>query len=109
MSIKNGMINNAFTIEINHPKSSWAIFCFNLQGDMFVNSDWGFYGFAWRAYGKDFLSFLQNTNAQYIVQKFENNHREVSGKKMPAHRIENLTVLVNEFINVLRLNSNDNG
>lgn len=93
----------AETIYISHPKASYGIFCFNSIGDLFVNSDWGFYGYAWRQYGPDeFKKFLSECNADYIVGKFSVNYREVSGKKMPPHRESNLKILVQEFINVLK-------
>jgi len=95
--------NSATTVYVSHPTSSYGIFCYTDTGDLFVNSDWGFYGFAWRHIGNStFKEFLAQTNAEYIVGKFEINHREVSRKKMPAHRIKNLTVLVQEFINHLK-------
>jgi hypothetical protein len=94
----------AETIYISHPEASYGVFCFNSQGDLFINSDWGFYGYAWRSYGKDnpFKKFLSQCNAEYIVGKFSINHREVSGKKMPPHREKNLTILVEAFISELK-------
>ena len=95
--------HTAETIYINHPQASYGIFCFNSVGDLFVNSDWGFYGYAWRSYGENFKEFLAGTNAEYIVGKFSINHTEVSGKKMPKHREENLMILVNEFIKQVKV------
>lgn len=89
----------AETLYINHPTSSYGIFCFNSQGDLFLNSDWGFYGYAWRSYGDDFKEFLGSTNADYILQKFELNFRQVYSKKINAHAKENLLNLINELIN----------
>lgn len=94
---------SAETIYINHPQASYAIFCFNSVGDLFVNSDWGFYGYSWRSFGDNFKSFLAQTNSDYIVSKFSINHRDVSGKKMPSHRESNLKILVQEFINELNV------
>jgi hypothetical protein len=92
----------AETIRIDHPEASYGIFCFNSVGDLFVSSDWGFYGYAWRNTGESFKQFLAGTNSEYIVGKFAINHREVSGKKMPPHREKNLKILVDEFIKELK-------
>lgn len=92
----------AETVYINHPEASYGIFCYNSVGDLFVNSDWGMYGYAWRSFGEDFKEFLATSNADYIVGKFAINHREVSGKKMPVHREKNLMLLVAEFIRILK-------
>ena len=97
------MRNAATTVYINHPEASYAIFCFNQVGDLFINSDYGFFGFAWRSYGDDFEKFLSGTNPDYVVGKLEINYSEVSGKrKMPEFRKEKLLILVREFINHLK-------
>ena len=88
----------AETLRVDHPESSYGIFCFNQDGDLFLNSDWGFFGYAWRSYGDDFKKFLGQTNADYIVGKFGINYQEVAGKKMKPHTIAHLTNLVNELI-----------
>lgn len=92
----------AETIYISHPQASYGIFCFNSIGDLFINSDWGFFGYAWRSYGNDFKKFLTQTNAEYIVGKFEINHKEVANKKMDSYRKEKLLILVNAFIHTLK-------
>ena len=76
-------------------KASYGVFCFNSMGDLFINSDWGFFGYSWRSFGTDFKKFLQTCNSEYLVGKFGINYREVSGKKLPPHREKNLTILVN--------------
>lgn len=96
------MVHTAKTVYISHKTASYAIFCYNSVGDLFVNSDCGFFGYAWRSYGDNFQSFLAQTNADYIVTKFEINHKEVSGKNMPKHRKDNLLILVAEFIAALK-------
>jgi hypothetical protein len=93
--------NKAETVYINHPNASYGIFCFNKDGDLFLNSDWGLYGYGWRAYGKSFKGFLSGCNAEYIVGKFAINYREVSGKKMPPYKEEKITILVETFIQSL--------
>lgn len=94
---------NAETIYIHHPKSSYGIFCLNEDGDLFLNSDWGFYGYAWRSFGDNFKEFLAGCDAGYILGKFEINYIEVNnGKKIPKHRKENLTVLITELTTFLK-------
>lgn len=88
----------AETVRIEHPESSYGVFCFNSMGDLFVNSDWGFFGYAWRAYSGTFKQFLAQTNSDYIVGKFEINYREVANKKMPLHKIVHLRNLVDGLI-----------
>lgn len=94
--------NKAETVYINHPAASYGIFCFNKAGDLFLNSDWGIYGYGWRAFGPSFKEFLSNCNAEYIVGKFAINYREVSGKKLPPYKEEKITILVETFINSLK-------
>ena len=93
--------DSAHTVCIRTKDHSYGIFCFNSKGDLFVNSDWGFYGYAWRAFGSDFQSFLASTNAYYMVGKFEINYRETNNKKMPAHRRKNVERLCAAFIDYL--------
>ncbi len=96
--------HTAETIYISHPEASYGIFCFNDAGDLFLNSDWGMYGYAWRSYGlKSFKDFLAGANADYIVMKFGINYQELAGKKLPKHKSENLLVLVQAFIDQVKL------
>lgn len=100
---------NANTVYVSHPKASYGIFCYNKSGDLFLNSDWGFYGYAWRAYGENFRDFLSHTNAEYIMGKFEINYNLMGGKKkMNENHIKNVTILINELIQFLRKTSNQN-
>lgn len=92
----------AQTWYISHPKFSYGIFCLNDSGDLFLNSDWGMYGFAWRSYGDDFKEFLAQTNADYIVGKFDTNMRYLHSKGMPKHCVKPVTELVNAFIQALK-------
>lgn len=94
-------ILSAKTVRIDHPEASYGIFCFNSAGDLFLNSDWGFYGYAWRAFGDDFHEFLQRANAEYIVGKFQINH----SKKLAPHQRKMLEILVNEFRAAIHPNS----
>lgn len=95
-------IDDAKTYYISHPEYSYGIFCFNSKGDLFLNSDWGMYGFAWRAYGEDFKKFLSNTNADYIFDKFDTNTRYLFAKGLPKHVRKPVTALIESFINELK-------
>lgn len=95
-------VSAATVIQIYHPESSYAIFCFSAKGDLFVNSDWGFFGYTWRSYGSQnsFTHFLAKTNAaEYIVGKLEINYFELTNRrKIPPFRRKNLLVLTELFI-----------
>jgi hypothetical protein len=94
--------SNAETVYINHDEASYGIFCFNDKGDLFLNSDWGFFGYAWRAYGENFKEFLSSCNSDYIIGKFGINYCETSGKKIPPHKEKYVKVLIDQFINHLK-------
>ena len=91
---------DAVVYYINDPKHSYGVFCFNSSGDFFMNSDWGFYGYAWRAFAKDFKDFLAYTDPDYIFQKFANNMAYVYGKNLP--RRKNLEPHVIELIKIFQ-------
>jgi hypothetical protein len=95
--------DNASTIHISHPTSSYGIFCFNSLGDLFLNSDYGTYAFAWRSYGPgEFKEFLKSLDAEYVFGKFQTNNYVTNQKKISKFTEKHLTVLINEFIRVLR-------
>jgi len=73
--------DKAETYHIDHPISSYGIFCFNNKGDLFLQSDWGLYGYSWRAFGKNFKEFIAQCEPDYILQKFFINFNEIGGKK----------------------------
>ena len=95
-------IDSATTVYIHTKDFSYGIFCFNEKGDLFLNSDWGMYGFAWRSYGDDFKKFLSQTNADYIFDKFDTNTRCLFSKGLPKHVRKPVVGLLNEFINHLK-------
>lgn len=64
----------AETVYISCKAYSYAIFCYNSIGDLLINSDYGVYGFAWRAYGDNFKAFLSRCNEHYIYDKLESNY-----------------------------------
>jgi hypothetical protein len=96
------IINNpAETVYINTPKDSYGIFCFNSIGDLFLNSDWGFYGFSWRHMGDGITlkEFIAGCNADYIADKFYTNINTQKDKKdFEKWRRSHVLVLINHFI-----------
>jgi len=92
----------AQTIRVEHPEASYGIFCFNSAGDLFLSSDWGFYAYAWRAFGEDFGAFLASCNTEYIVGKFAITYAEVARKNLPKLNTQKLTQLVDAFREVLK-------
>lgn len=87
---------------IRTEKYSYGIFCITEQGDLFLNSDWGFYGYAWRHFGKNFKEFLIACNAEYVFYKFEGNYQYMMRKKFPKHVAEPVKALFKEFQNALK-------
>lgn len=93
----------AETVYVSHPESGYGIFCYNSKGDLFLNSDYGMYGYAWRHYGDDsFRDFLKSTNADYILGKFETNIRFVRKSGIPLFWKKNLLNLIEAFIKSLQ-------
>lgn len=90
--------DGAETVYISHPIASYGIFCYNSYGDLFLNSDWGMYGYAWRSYAGTFKKFLGQTNSEYLMGKLEQNYRTHMNKKIPKHAYDNIKILVDEFI-----------
>jgi hypothetical protein len=99
------IIDSAVTIYINHPTASYGIFCYNTKGDLFLNSDWGFYGYTWRSFGgSSFEKFLAQTNADYLCGKFATTHNNQmpSAKYWLKGRKEaNVMLLLDQFIKTL--------
>jgi len=91
----------AETVYINTPKDSYGIFCFNSKGDLFLNSDWGFYAYAWRSMGegKTTKQFISSCNADYIAMKFGMNITAMKERKdYEKYRIEHVKVLLQYLI-----------
>jgi hypothetical protein len=91
----------AEVVYISDPVHSYGIFCFNEQGDLFLNSDWGFYAFAWRSMGegKTTKQFIAGCNPEYIAMKFGMNiigmkDRKDYEKYRMSHVIELLKHLI---------------
>lgn len=104
-------IITAFTINVNHPESNYGWFTYNLQGDLFLSCDYGFYGFNWRSFGqeKTFEQFLAQCNVEYIFTKFDQNIRYNFSNGYPAfvqpHVKNLLTLFIKELKNKLQCQS----
>jgi hypothetical protein len=94
----------AETVRIDHPESNYGIFCFNSVGDLFLNSDYGAYCYAWRHYGTDrpFKDFLKQCNSEYVFGKFQSNHYYLNKKKLPKHVEKHVCNLIDELIKALK-------
>jgi hypothetical protein len=92
--------NVASTVYIHTPETSWALFVFSPNGDLFLSSDWGSYTNRWRGFGEDFEKFLIGLDVEYFVKKLAiqdaNQHRTSTKQK------EILTILVGHFIHALK-------
>lgn len=79
---------------------SWASFVITDKGDLFINSDWGYWAYAWRAFGIDFRAFLADLGADYLIAKLETNQFQMlrAGRKtMPQRSQEAITALFAKF------------
>lgn len=95
----------AETVYISTPNDSYGIFCFNSKGDLFLNSDWGFYGYCWRAYGEDFKKFIAQCNSDYIADKFYINlEGDKARKDYEKFRKSHVKVLVSHLIQYCKSN-----
>lgn len=96
----------AETVYIRHPEASYGIFCFNSKGDLFLNSDWGFFGFAWRHYsGGSFKEWLSTCDADYVTGKFAinwNGNNPARAHRFGGERERNIKILVTEFLKSLK-------
>lgn len=91
----------AETVYINTPNDSYGIFCFNTRGDLFLNSDWGFYAFAWRSMGegKSTKQFIASCNPEYIAMKFSMNISATKERKdYEKYRMSHVIVLLQHLI-----------
>jgi len=94
----------AETMYINHETSSYAIFCYNSHGDLFVNGDWGYFTYAWRSFSGTFKEFLAGCNADYITGKLAINWNNIAprGNRFVGNREKNVKILVQIFIDELK-------
>lgn len=96
-------INPAETVYVETKEDSYGIFCFNDHGDLFLNSDWGMFGYAWRHYNGTFKDFLKQCNAPYIASKFAINWNQCVSKAemFKGTREQHVTNLIKVFIEEL--------
>lgn len=67
----------AETYLIRHNEYSWGIFFLNADGDLFIESDWGYWTFSWRAWGPNgFKAFLCGLDEEYFFGKLLVNHNQ---------------------------------
>lgn len=92
----------AETVTIRTKEHSYGIFCYNSKGDLFLSSDWGMYGYAWRSWGAgSFESFLKQVNPEYVFEKFDGNTRYLFKGGLPKHVRPHVEALVKELISYL--------
>lgn len=94
--------DTAETMYVYSKETSYGTFCFNSQGDLFLNSDWGFFGYGWRAFGRNFKDFLKQTNAEYIASNFARNWNANSKSKFAGRREQAVTKMIEIFLTELR-------
>ena len=87
--------DTAETFYINDPESTYGTFCFNTSGDLFLNSDYGYYCYSWRAFGTDFKKFLSGLNPEYVFDKFDTNAHHLMKKAFPNIAKNQLLALLN--------------
>lgn len=68
------------------PGQSWCTFTISPKGDFFIHSDWGYWAFNWRGFGKDFKTFLIGINEHYLIDKLESNELMFAKIKMNARK-----------------------
>lgn len=88
--------NNASTVYINTPETSWALFCFTPNGDLLLQSDWGTYTHRWRGFGDDFEKFLKGLDVGYFVGKL--SIQDVNQTRTHEKQKEILRLLFVHFI-----------
>lgn len=95
-------IINAKVVQVEHPEASYGIFCYNETGDLFINSDWGFYAYSWRSFGNDsFENFLKKCNNEYIIGKLQITLGYQSIKFNQKQK-QMISLLIDEFLAVLK-------
>jgi len=88
--------DNASTVVINSPETSWAIFVYTDNGDLFLSSDWGLYQYSWRSFNGSFSDFLKTLEVGYIVGKLSTT--TINQTRTTTKQTEMLTKLVREFL-----------
>lgn len=105
MTIENKR-NYASTVYINTPETSWALFMYSPNGDLFLSSDWGSYTNRWRGFNTDFETFLKGLSVEYFVSKLSIS--DANQLKTSEKQQEILTLLVGHFITTLNNQKSEN-
>jgi|ERR1700749_646573 len=95
-------IETAKSVFIRHKESSYGTFLWNNLGDLTLTSDWGSFGYSWRAFGDDFENFLIGTQPDYIISKLEQDFRVYTKRNVPKHVYQHLSTLFTEFQKALK-------
>jgi hypothetical protein len=72
---------NCEQYQIELPGESFTRITICESGDLFIDGDWGYYCYSWRAFGKSFKEFLSDLGPDYLIVKFESHQLENGGKK----------------------------
>jgi hypothetical protein len=81
---------------------SWNTFTISPKGDLFINGDWGYWAFNWRAFGDNFKMFIIGMNAEYLIDKIESNELMFDKNKMGVRRKAAITAHFKAFQDELK-------
>lgn len=75
---------------------SWGTFIITEKGDLFINSDWGYWACNWRAFGIDFKEFLSKINSDYLMNNLIRQQVQFGGSKTITKRKQEAIVALFE-------------
>lgn len=78
---------------IQHPGLSFAMFSVGEKGDLMINSDWGIFACAWRAYSGTFKEFLIGIDEHYFAGNIERQHGIFNRTRITKTRLEKVQEL----------------
>lgn len=88
---------------ISLPGQSWATFVISEKGDLFINSDWGYWACCWRSFGTDFKKFLIDMNSDYLIMNLTRQQVTHGGKmKIGKRQQEALCIHFEKFQQLLK-------
>lgn len=92
------IIDPAYQYHLQVDGHSWATFVFSDKGDLFINSDWGYWCCSWRAFGSDFKQFLKSMDIHYLWSNLLRQQLQFGGRKTINKQVEqHITVLFKQF------------
>lgn len=94
--------NVATTVYIHTEKTSWALFVYDIDGNIFLQSDWGSYTHRFRGFGNDIEEFLKGISVEYFVGKL--SMQDVNQTRTNKQQKEILALLIGHFIQALKDN-----